>query len=200
MRNDLPLSALTKLIAELEEEEASYVVGGSTGLVLRGANLDRPPRDLDVYVDEDAVRPVHERLRSYALDGPEDNETEKYHSTLSHYRIEGTMVELVGHFRVYARQSVYTTEVNGFLYPNCDIIEFDGVKVPVIPLGHELIFNVLRERHDRAEAAGKLISQDPDKHMPLLKELIRRNRLSEQIAAETLALAGARMFDPQEEQ
>jgi len=199
MRNDLPLPALTRLIAELAEEKTGYVVGGSTGLVLRGASLDRPPRDLDVYVDEDAVRPVHERLRSYALDGPEDNETEQYHSTLSHYRIEGTMVELVGDFRVNARQSVYTTEVSGFLYPNCDVIELEGIKVPVIPLGHELIFNVLRERLDRAEAAGKLISQNPEKHMPLLKELIRRNRLSERIAAETLALAGTGMFAPREE-
>ncbi|QMV44364.1 nucleotidyltransferase domain-containing protein [Cohnella cholangitidis] len=191
MRSDWPVSALAQLAAMLGNCEARWVVGGSTGLALRGAHLDRAPRDLDIYVDNDTVDLVHERLQALALDGPVENTTERYYSTLSHYRIDDTMVELVGSFRVSALECLYITEVNGFLYPNCDKIDLDGHEVPLVPLGHELIFNLLRERQDRALVAGKLIAADPLRHLPLLQRLIGRNAISNTIAEEALRLASS---------
>lgn len=189
MQSDIPASALVRLAALLEGCETPWVVGGSTGLVLRGAQLERAPRDLDVYVDKKSVSIVHDLLSPYSLDGPEDNETERYHSILSHYRLSGSLVELVGDFRVSALQSVYATEVGEVLFPNSDKFLIEGREIPLVPLAHELIFNLLRERKDRALVAGELIHRQPDKHLPLLQTLMDRNRLSPDVAAEALKMA-----------
>jgi len=191
MEGDVPFSALAQLAASLEGCEARWVVGGSTGLVLRGANLERAPRDIDVYVDQDAVPYIHARLSPYHLDGPEDNQTDRYHSILSHYRIAGTMVELVGNFRVSALQSLYVTEVNDFLFAASDKVDLDGHEIPLVPLGHELLFNLLRERKDRAAVAGELIAKDCEKQLPILQALIQRNKLSPEISVEALKLTKA---------
>lgn len=191
MGSEVPAEALAELAALLGSEEVVYVIGGSTGLALRGAELGRPPRDLDVYVDEEDVGDVHRLLRPYALDAPESSVTERYRSTLSHYRIAGAMVELVGGFRVSARESVYKTEVREVLHPGCDLIGLEGTGLPVVPLGHELIFNLLRERLDRAEIAGKLIAASPEKHVPKLRLLLDRNRLAPEIGEWALRLAEA---------
>lgn len=184
-----PLSALRRLAELLEDCDARWVVGGSTGLALRGAKLERAPRDLDVYADREAVIAIHERLADYALDGPADNETDRYRSVLSHYKLEDTIVELVGDFRIAARGSVYRTEVDHSLYPSGDSVNAEGMTVMLIPLGHELIFNLLRDRMDRAEVAGRLMAADADRQLPLLRALIERNRLADEIAEQAIRLA-----------
>jgi hypothetical protein len=188
MHSDFPVAALALLAESLENCDARWVVGGSTGLALRGAKLDLAPRDIDIYVDHDSVFSVHDRLSSNCLDGPEDNRTERYHSILSHYRLAGAIVELVGEFRVSAMQSSYLAEVNDFLYPNGDKVEVDGFEIAIVPLAHELLFNLLRERKDRAVVAGDLMAQNPEKHMPLLQDLIRRNRFSLEIESEAMKM------------
>ncbi|MBO9597746.1 MAG: hypothetical protein J7559_08005 [Cohnella sp.] len=184
-----PVSALRRLAELLEGCDARWVVGGSTGLALRGAKLERAPRDLDVYADREAIREIHRRLAAYALDGPADNETDRYRSVLSHYKLEDTTVELVGDFRIAARGSVYRTEVVHSLYPNSDPANAEGMTVMLIPLGHELIFNLLRDRMDRAEVVGRLIADDPERQLPLLRALIDRNRLAGDIAEQAIRLA-----------
>ncbi len=184
-----PVSALRRLAELLEGCDARWVVGGSTGLALRGAKLERAPRDLDVYADREAIRAIHERLAAYALDGPADNETDRYRSVLSHYKLEDTIVELVGDFRIAARGSIYQTEVEMTLYPSGNPVDAEGMTVMLIPLGHELIFNLLRDRMDRAEVAGRLIAKDAERQLPLLRELIDRNRLAPDVAEQAIALA-----------
>jgi hypothetical protein len=189
MQSDYPASALARLAEIMKGCDARWVVGGSTGLVLRGAALKQAPRDLDIYSDRENIPQIHKRLLEYRLDGPENNETERYCSILSHYRLLDTIIELVGDFRVSALQSLYTTEVSEVLYPGSDKVDIQGLDIPIVPLGHELIFNLLRERKDRAIVAGQLISQEPAKHLPMLFTLLQRNSLAAGVAAEALQLA-----------
>lgn len=189
MQNDFPAAALARLAARLERCDAKWVVGGSTGLCLRGASLDRAPRDLDIYIDKPSVPIMHARLFEHKLDGPEENETEHYRSILSHYTIGDTVVELVGDFRVNALQSSYLTEVDELLYPNGDIVDVAGHPIRLVPLGHELLFNLLRERKDRAAVAGQLMAREPQRHMPILHMLLERNRISAEVTRQALSLA-----------
>jgi hypothetical protein len=195
MQSYIPASALMRLAGLLEGCDVPWVVGGSTGLALRGARLERAPRDLDVYLDKESVSLVHDRLKAYALDEPESNATERYRSILSHYRLEDTLVELVGDFRVSALQSVYSTEVGDFLFPFSDKVQLDGHEIPLVPLAHELIFNMLRERKDRALLAGELIHLQSDLHLPILLALLRRNRVSRDVAEDALRIAHAHTND-----
>jgi hypothetical protein len=186
----IPVQALARLSGALDGCGALWVVGGSTGLALRGADLGRPPRDLDLYADEeDAVR-LHERLAEYAVDEPAESVTGIYRSILSHYRIAGAAVELVGGFRVRTESSRYSTEVRECLHPLGETWSADGYPVRLTPLGHELIFNVLRQRPDRCRAAGDLIRQHPDRHLAALGRLLARSGLSEEDAAAVLRYAG----------
>lgn len=191
MQSGFPALALARLAETLQSCNARWVLGGSTGLALRGAKLDRAPRDIDIYADTDSVYLIHDKLRQYGIDGPENSKTERYQSILSHYRMGETIVELVGEFRVNALQSSYVTEVSEYLYPNSDRLEFQGFTIPLIPLGHELIFNLLRERMDRASLVGELMTVESSKHQPMLHTLLQRNQLNAAVEKEALKLSMA---------
>ncbi|MFC5403827.1 nucleotidyltransferase domain-containing protein [Cohnella soli] len=199
---------LAKLAELLEGSGARWVVGGSTGLALRGAKLGRAPRDVDLYADANDVRAIHERLSEFALDAPAEDETDKYRSILSHYHIGGTVVELVGQFRVAARNSVYKTEVSEFLYPMGHEVRIAGKNVVLVPLAHELVFNLLRDRVDRVEMVGALITADSRLHVTQLEKLLARNHISEEVTAAARTYAarderngakGAAIADEQDE-
>lgn len=173
-----------------------WVLGGSAGLALRGARLSSAPRDLDIYADAASVQSLHDRLKPFALDGPVWDESGSYRSLLAHYGIAGTSVELVGDFEVKARGSRYKTEVDGLLYENGDIWPSGSDKpgraaIRLVPLGHELIFNVLRKRQDRSREAARLIRENPGAHLPVLDRLIARQLLSAEALGELRRLTAA---------
>jgi hypothetical protein len=178
MENAYPSAALAALADRLAGCGSLWVVGGSTGLALRGAKLDRPPRDLDIYADEHEVMNIHQRLGDYASDRPELSQTERYRSVLSHYSVHGTVVELVGGFIMTTAGNRYRTEVGSLLHTAGDSFVVKGRDVRVVPLAHELLFNVLREREDRASLIGGLIRQQPDRHLPMLQSLLERNGIT----------------------
>lgn len=132
-------------------QQAAWIIGGSTGLMLRGMQLGKLPRDLDLYADAEDARLIHDALRPYAIDGPLVSDGGIYCSILSHYNIAGVHVELVGAFVVQAQATRYDVQVRGLLLPHAAWVQPEGAQraVPLVPLIHELLFNVLRERDDR---------------------------------------------------
>lgn len=175
---EYPVDAVAALARRLELCGAIWVIGGSTGLAMRGASLGRVPRDVDIYADEDDATRIHANLANDALDVPQYSETERYRSILSHYTIEGAAIELVGNFRIASGGSHYRTEVERMLYPNGDDCQLLGSTVRLVPLGHELIFNILRERDDRCKLIGERIRRQPERHLPPLRALLARNDLT----------------------
>ncbi|MWC28454.1 hypothetical protein [Paenibacillus sp. MMS18-CY102] len=173
-------------IAELMNDSgARWIVGGSTGLALRGIGIGRPPRDLDLYSDLDSALLLHKRLERYSVDQQHWSETDRYQSLLSHYVIETVPVEVVGGFVVQAHGCRYALEVNDWLLGHSLEVQCNGKRLHVVPLSHELLFNVLRDRTDRADiivqaaietrAASELADQ--------LVELSYRNVLQEELIA-----------------
>ena len=49
----------------------TWLVGGSTGLMLQGVSLAALPRDLDLYADRTDALDIHCKLSAYAVDGPD---------------------------------------------------------------------------------------------------------------------------------
>ncbi|MEK8127412.1 hypothetical protein WMW72_05740 [Paenibacillus filicis] len=172
--------ALRFLEETLRPLGAVWAVGGSTGLLLQGGVLAAEPRDLDLYADEDDARVIHCALAAFATDEQEWNETEIYRSLLSHYEIEGVSVELVGAFEVRAQASEYAVRTRYMTeaYPATSQLD-NGREIRLMPLVHELIFNVLRERPDRYEAVAAVCRRSGrHTHAELLNELARRSRFS----------------------
>ena len=187
------VQSLAEIARLAEAADAAWVVGGSAGLLLRGLELRRPPRDLDLYADEqDAVR-LHDALSMYAVDTPQRSRTSLYDSVLSHYRIGSMQVELVGGFCISQEAGVYRTETRELLLPAAPLREVEGRTIALVPLVHELLFNALRERPDRTELIAAAIMAAPDQaeHAQLLNKIAQRNRLSPALMRQMEAWVGS---------
>jgi hypothetical protein len=173
-------SSLHVLWDALRPVSTPWMVGGSCGLLLQGVSLDAAPRDLDVYVDRDDAEAMDRCLADYRVDGPEWSETGMYRSLLSHYEIMGNMVELVGSLSVDTEGSSYDVRVGGPLSVHGPQLNDQGRLIPLMPLAHELVFNVLRKRPDRYETIARTMRAEPLRHESQLERLIAANALSEE--------------------
>lgn len=170
--------AILSLAARLNGIRAPWLIGGSCGLLLQGVRVAKAPRDLDMYADAGVAAVIAEQLADLAVDVPQYSETDIYRSVLSHYRCGDVVVELVGGFEVFSTGSMYKVEA-GFLRAQYSVYaELEGISVPVMPLAHELLFNLLRGRPDRYEAIASVMRAEPGRHIPVLDEIVKRNRLS----------------------
>jgi hypothetical protein len=170
------LQVVTQLQRELLDSGARCLIGGSCGLQLHGIELAQHPRDLDIYLDENEVQVLFRALQQYAIDLPQASTTDIYTSTLSHYFIAGMQVEAVGGFRVHKKGSLYTVEASYFLKHHALQLQVNGAVLSVMPLAHELLFNMLRDRPDRYEAIASAMLREPELHMPVLQDLLARNQ------------------------
>jgi hypothetical protein len=160
----------------LQDSGVKWLVGGSCGLLLHGIELAQRPRDLDIYLDEHEVETLFHVLQNLALDQPQISKTEIYTSSLSHYLLADMQVEAVGGFSVHKNGSHYYAEAAYFLQQYELKVEVQGTVIAVMPLAHELLFNMLRDRPDRYEAIASAMLLNPEQHLPILQDLIERNQ------------------------
>lgn len=152
-----------------------WLIGGSCGLLMQNVDIGRSPRDLDIYVDRNDVSAIHSSLQDYSVDTPVYSQTSIYASILSHYQIHGDAVEVVGDFKVQALDSFYQVEAAYLWEDHSYTAVIGNHEVKVMPLAHELLFNLLRNRPDRYEAIYHTMIAAPELHMPTLNALLQRN-------------------------
>lgn len=170
--------ALVQMNSMIQDVQGGWLIGGSCGLYLRGLKLEKQPRDIDVYTDEPYVKPLAERMQSCMVTPPHYSETPIYRSTLSHYLVNGIQVELVSDFYIDAADSSYHVEVSQLLAAYSLEVARWGMTFKLMPLAHEFVFNLLRNRADRFELIAQEIRNDPKQHRPALLEIIERNKFS----------------------
>ncbi|GCL70488.1 MULTISPECIES: nucleotidyltransferase domain-containing protein [Paenibacillus] len=178
-------SALKELVASTRHMNLTWLVGGSTGLMLQGAALSAAPRDLDLYIDREQAPVMHKALAHFSTDEQIESETAIYSSILSHYEVAGVKVELVGAFEVRAMDSVYRVEA-GYLAAEHAVRGslHDGTVIHLMPLMHEMIFNMLRNRPDRYHAIADICRKSGlDIHRTVLEKLAERNQFSAELIA-----------------
>ncbi|WP_342574402.1 hypothetical protein [Paenibacillus sp. FSL M8-0142] len=180
--SDLPglESLLYETVCKLNLTDQPWVLGGSCSLLLQGVQLDKPPRDIDIYTDAESVHELHASLADWAEDAPHLDQEGMYASILSHYGRYGVSIELVGGFTVMTGGSEYRVEIGPLLHHAAPEHRIQGTVVRLMPLSHELVFNVLRARPDRYEATAAAILLNPNEHLPLLSKILTRNRLNMQ--------------------
>jgi hypothetical protein len=184
------IQAMKLLQKALQDSGVKWLVGGSCGLLLHGIELAQRPRDLDIYLDEHEVEALFHVLRNWAIDLPLHSTTQIYTSTLSHYLIADMHVEAVGGFSVHKNGSLYHAEAGYFLKQHALQVEVQGTVLAVMPLAHELLFNMLRDRPDRYEAIASAMLLKPDQHMPILQDLIERNQWEPEFILQLVKLLG----------
>lgn len=170
------MPALEKLYELCGEGEANWVLGGSCGLFLQGVMLQSPPRDIDIYSDMESAAKVHRKLADIAVDKPRLDKSGQYESLLSHYQIHDMKIELVGGFIVKGIDTVYRTEIDDLLLEESAGFQLGPERViRLMPLAHEFVFNVLRNRPDRYIPISELIRRAPESHIPLFTKILKRN-------------------------
>ncbi len=166
----------------LEPTQAQWLLGGSMGLMLRGLPCIQQPRDIDIYIDHKDSARVHEALHAFASHPPRFSETDMYESTLCHYYVLGVQVEVVCDFRVQTLSCLYQVEVAVLATYFQEFAKLDeSVNIPVIPLAHELLFNLLRQRSDRYVLIASWIELNPKLHVPALTYLLHIHTWSDEI-------------------
>jgi hypothetical protein len=160
---------------EWEYKPPLWLLGGSCGLLLHGVPLGAMPHDIDLYADLGAAERLHSALHRYAIDEPTEDRSRGCFSLLSHYRIGEMSVELVCGFQICSGRSCYSVETERLLQ-HAPVGAYSGIGLlRLMPLAHELVFNVLRDRKDRYEAIAAVMNQDMLRHSPLLHSLIGHN-------------------------
>lgn len=161
--NETLTSALQKLKA-IDPPSTTWLLGGSCALLLQRVALDKEPQDIDIYAnEEDAIR-LQEQWEQWSMDQSEWNETSMYRSLLSHYQIGAATVELVGEFHVRTSWCSYHTTVRDGLDQHAILWKEEGMEIRLMPLSHELVFNLLREREDRFLPIANAMEAEPEKH------------------------------------
>lgn len=188
--NDPIYRALTIIAQAVESSGMQWLVGGSAGLMLRGLELNSRPNDLDLYADEEDAFRLHKLLLPFAVDSQQESVTGIYRSVLSHYSIEGISVELVGGFEIKSGNSRYKVEVADVLAPYKHIIVMDGYEIGIVPLAHEMWFNILREREDRIHLIAEELSKQPKEHLEAFLCIEAANKLDTEQVGNVYDLLG----------
>ncbi|MGQ8872862.1 hypothetical protein [Paenibacillus sp. TSA_86.1] len=168
----------------------TWLLGGSCGLLLQGVELQQAPRDIDVYADIAAAKSLHVCAPGSRLDKPAVDKTGPYASLLSHYQVGACSLELVGGFEVWARGSWYRTQIEHVLARYAAEAQVDTYALRLMPLAHELLFNLLRGREDRYVPISLRIRQEPEAHQPAMMALSQHNIWTSRFRAEVEELVG----------
>lgn len=188
--NDPIYRALVIIAQAAEATDIIWLVGGSTGLLLRDLELNKRPNDLDLYADEEDALRLHKLLLPYATDTQQESITGIYRSVLSHYSIEGVSVELVGGFEIKSGDNYYQVEVTDVLAPRKQSILMDGYEIGIIPLAHEMWFNILRKREDRIHLIAEELSKQPEINLEDFLCIEARNELNVDLIGKVHDLLG----------
>ncbi|ETT44112.1 MULTISPECIES: hypothetical protein [unclassified Paenibacillus] len=174
-------TALGRIAEELDSMGSGkppvWLLGGSCGLLLHGVQLSAAPRDIDLYCDLEDTAKLHQALLRYTVCAPEEDHSGGCYSLRGLYFIGEVKVELVGGFRIGGGSGQYSVDIRT-LQPYAPKCTYEGVgRLALMPLVHELIFNLLRGRDERCHAIAELIKRDAAGHLPLLEQLIEENHL-----------------------
>ncbi|MET3209450.1 UNVERIFIED_CONTAM: hypothetical protein ABIC26_002397 [Paenibacillus sp. PvR008] len=176
--NKLP-HELTAALSSLADGWASvavpWMLGGSCSLLVQEVELDRLPRDIDIYADIHAAKQLHAKPPGVMIDRQQVDRSGSYVSLLSHYELEGFPVELVGGFEVLCDGALYRLEVERLLWSAGIRLNLVRSSLRLMPLSHELLFNLLRNRSDRYEAIADAMKRDPQRHIAVLNQLLISN-------------------------
>lgn len=175
-KTQLPTSIIQAIscLNTFRTSNVRWMLGGSCSLLIQGVSLSKPPQDIDIYADRESALILHQEWKEAAVDLPEWNETSIYRSLLSHYQCSNCEIELVGQFQIRTSWCSYDTLIEDVIWQHRVEVEVNNRNLSIMPLSHELIFNLLRDRPDRVEAIAEVIRRKPDDHTEAMKQLLKQ--------------------------
>lgn len=175
------LHALTESIRLLNTGEdirnMKWLLGGGCGLLLQQVTNGVPPKDIDLYADRRAAGRLHRKLNRCGSEAPKEDFSGECRSLRSNYLIQGVQVDLSCGYEIRRPGAGYKTDARLLAAFASETWMGEAGPVKLMPLAHELVCNLLRGRQERCEAIAAVMRPELPAHLPLLRELVARNRI-----------------------
>jgi hypothetical protein len=120
-----------------------YVLAGSNAAYLHG--LDLAPHDIDILTSREGAYLAHERLKEHVQMPVAPRDSRDYSSHLGIYRIKGTKVEVMGDLVLKRPPISYSVPFSPLLAGKAQVVELEGVGLPLVPPEDEVIAAALAE-------------------------------------------------------
>lgn len=143
LKEDYPGKYEALLVVVRSLQGIPYVIAGSTAAYLHG--LDLHPRDIDVLTNREGAYQAHERLKDFAQVAMALRESREYTSHMGIYRIKGTKVEVMGDLVLKRPPISYAVPLSSLVAGKAQIVEVEGVGLPLVPIEDEVIAAALAE-------------------------------------------------------
>ncbi|MCR4406312.1 MAG: ribonuclease III [Anaerolineae bacterium] len=138
--------ALHFVLDRLTELEIPWALSGSAALLLNGVQV--AVHDLDLTTDESGVQAIANALAEFIVTPAGWWETEKFASQFARLQVEGVQVDVVGRpFIIKRPEGVVAIQA----WSIHDEIDFEGRKLPVIPLEAQLIAYAMMGREAKVQ-------------------------------------------------
>ncbi len=149
LKGDYPgkYDALLMVVRALEG--VPYVLAGSTAAYLHG--LDLAPHDIDILTNREGAYLAHEHLKDHVQVPVAPRDSRDYSSHLGIYRIRGTKVEVMGDLILKRPPISYAVPFSPLLAGKAQVVELEGMGLPLVPPEDEVIAAALAEAGKRRE-------------------------------------------------
>lgn len=139
-------AALRELVERLAGTDAVWALTGSTSFSIQGMSVDA--HDIDLQSDRAGVYAVERAFAGEVTRPVAFSATERIRSHFGALLIHGVKVELMGDIekRLASGEWDRPPDLRGFRV----MVEFDGLSIPVVPLGYESRAYKLLGRAERA--------------------------------------------------
>jgi len=141
------IEALKIISKKTENKNLLWVVIGSTNLAMQG--VDVKANDIDILTDKKGALEFNKILAEFTVNPVEYKESEKFKSHIGLFKIKGVEVEIIGELKNKIPEGDLWSETTSL--SKRTIIQFKGMKIPVIPLEQELFAYTKLGRKEKAE-------------------------------------------------
>ncbi len=124
---------LNKIYNRLRNTDIVWAVTGSLGFALQGMSVEI--HDIDIQTDKAGAYEIERLFKEYVVNIVNLSTSEKIRSHFGELNIDGIKVEIIGDVQKKLGEDIWEEPVNLIKYRK--VIEFEGMKVPVLDLRYE---------------------------------------------------------------
>ena len=147
MLNDKILETLKIVYEKLKDSNVTWILSGSTSLVLQGVDVDIKD-DIDILTDKDGIIVIDNLLSEFREKSLGYSSNDRYKSYFEIYKVNGIKVEVMGEFQYRLLNGEWSkpNQLNETIKGN-----YYGMEILMLTLEQELIEYENVCRYDKVE-------------------------------------------------
>ncbi len=144
---------LRRLSLRLEKSGVNWAIAGSLGLAIRGAPVE--PHDIDITTNRKGAYEIQRMFLEFVTRGVAFRVGDRIRSHFGALEIDGVKIEIIGDFETKLEDGSW--QKPPALASVIEVVQFEGMSIPVLSLEHECDSYTKLGRLERAEQARALL-------------------------------------------